>query len=416
MAIEIVIPRLGWNMDEGVFVGWLKQDGETVKEGEPLFSLEGEKSVQEVEANDPGILRIAPGGPAAGETVAVGVRIGYLVHAGEPDPFSEAPASVSASAQNGGLSTGAVLTQAVAQSVTPQGRPTPRGGRPRSSPLARRIARELGVDLARLNGSGRTGRIRKADVLAAAQAPPASVRPASAPAQIGGRSIPLTPARRATAARMRESLQTATPVTLTSTVDATNIVNLRAQFKAAIAVSADTPVPGLTDFVVKLVALALREHPMLHAHWAGDHLVVPDEPNIGIAVDTDSGLFVPVIAGAGGLGLRAIAAKSRELIDRARENRLRPGDTRGGTFTVSNLGAFGVEAFTPIINPPECAILGLGRIERTPVFDDADRVVARERMPLSLTFDHRIVDGAPAARFLQHLGRLIENPGPWLMG
>jgi pyruvate dehydrogenase E2 component (dihydrolipoamide acetyltransferase) len=218
---------------------------------------------------------------------------------------------------------------------------------------------------------------------------------------------------------MRQSLQAAAPVTLTTTVDASNLVGLRRQFQAVTTGDADPPAPGLTDFVVKLAALALREHPMLHARWEGDRLFVPDEPNIGVAVDTESGLFVPVVHGAGGLGLREIAARLRDLIARARATppRLRPADTQGATFTVTNLGAFGIEAFTPIVNPPECAILGLGRVARVPVIDgdQGERVVARERMTLSLTFDHRVADGAPAARFLQHLGRLIENPGPWLM-
>jgi pyruvate dehydrogenase E2 component (dihydrolipoamide acetyltransferase) len=418
MPIEITIPRLGWNMDEGVFAGWLKQDGEAVRAGEALFSLEGEKSTQEIEAMDPGVLRVAPNGPAPGETVAVGTLIGYLLAPGEPDPFAGARVAATATATAAATAPAPSHPQEQANSHTHIAAPRPGRDQPRSSPLARRVARELGIDWTRLEGSGRTGRIRKADVLAAARDRlPSGVRvaPEREPDGEPGRSVPLTPARRATAARMRESLQTAAPVTLTTTADATNLVSLRRQFKAVGPESA--PLPGLTDFLVKLAALALRDHPMLHARWAGDRLVIPDEPNVGIAVDTDAGLFVPVIRGAAGLGLRELAARSRELIARARENRLRPSDTQGGTFTVSNLGAFGIEAFTPIINPPETAILGLGRIERKPVFlDNGDRVVGREQMTLSLTFDHRVVDGAPAARFLQHLARLVENPGPWLMG
>jgi pyruvate dehydrogenase E2 component (dihydrolipoamide acetyltransferase) len=172
--------------------------------------------------------------------------------------------------------------------------------------------------------------------------------------------------------------------------------------------------PGYTDFVVKLTATALRDHPLLNARWSEDRVVIPDEPHIGIAVDTEEGLLVPVIRGAAGLGLGEIAARARDLIRRARDRQLRPEEMQGGTFTITNLGAFGVETFTPIINPPECAVLGIGRIQRQPVMA-GDQVIARERMGLSLTFDHRIVDGAPAARFLQTLVRLIENPGPWLI-
>ena len=165
---------------------------------------------------------------------------------------------------------------------------------------------------------------------------------------------------------------------------------------------------------MKLAAMMLREHPTLHARWDEDRLVIPDEPHIGIAVDTEEGLLVPVIRGAAGLGLSEIVAQARDLARRARERRIRPEEMQGGTFTITNLGAFGVEAFTPIINPPECAVLGLGRIAREPVMIE-DRVVGRDRMHLSLTFDHRIVNGAPAARFLQALVGAIENPAPWLI-
>jgi pyruvate dehydrogenase E2 component (dihydrolipoamide acetyltransferase) len=198
-------------------------------------------------------------------------------------------------------------------------------------------------------------------------------------------------------------------VTLHTTADATNLVSLRSQYRAAPGRDA----PGYLEFVVKLAAMTLRDHPMLHSRWADDRLVIPDEPQIGIAVDTDEGLVVPVIRGAAGLGLGEIVAQARDLARRARDRRIRPEEMQGGTFTITNLGAFGIEAFTPIINYPECAILGVGCIERRPVME-GDRVVGREQVTLSLTFDHRVVDGAPAARFLQTLGRMIANPAPWI--
>lgn len=209
---------------------------------------------------------------------------------------------------------------------------------------------------------------------------------------------------------MVKSLQTTAPVTLTTTVDATNMVNLRRQFKES-----GRDAPAFLDIIVKLAALVLREHPNLNARWADDRIELSDEAHVGIAVDTEAGLFVPVLRDAGALGLGRIAELTRDLARRARERKLLPGEMQGGTFTVTNLGAFGVESFTPIINPPECAILGLGRIARQPVMD-GERVVPRDRMTLSLTFDHRVVDGAPAARFLQDLGRRVENPAPWLIG
>lgn len=405
MAMDIVIPRLGWSMDEGVFVGWLKQDGETVRAGEPLFSLEGEKATQDVEAIDEGTLRIPADGPNAGDVLLVGAVIGYMLGPGEAEPTARKPQVDVVKA-----------TPSPAVAVAAQSNSARESDRPRSSPLARRVARDLGVDWTRLQGSGRTGRVRKADVLESARArdarPPAVVHTNgdATPA----RSVAVSPTRRTIAARMVESQRTTAPVTLTTSLDATNLVSLRGQFKATAAEGAD--VPSFTDFVVKLVALALREHPLLNARWADgdDRIVTSDVANVGIAVDTEAGLLVPVIHDAASLGLRQIAARSRELIGKARGQRLRPGDFQGGTFTVTNLGAFGVETFTPIINPPECAVLGMGRLETRPVMD-GDRVVGQARMGLSLTFDHRIVDGAPAARFLQHLVRLIENPGPSLM-
>ncbi len=403
MAVAITIPRLGWNMDEGVFVGWLKRDGEAVRAGEPLFTLEGEKAAQDIESIEAGTLRIAVGAPEAGAVVAVGTTIGYLLGPGESAPAADGPASVASPAE---VSVPAGVNGAEAS----VGRLPRRDDRPRISPLARRLAREHGVDWTRLTGSGCTGRIRKVDVLAAASA--ARDRPQRDLPPIEGKPVPLGPTRRTIAARLVQSRQATVPVTLHTTADATNLVSLRAQYKTAAPTGKEPP--GYLEIMIKLAALALREHPMLHAAWAEDRLIIPAEANVGFAVDTDEGLVVPVIRGAARLGLGEIVAQARDLVHRARERRVRPDEMQGGTFTITNLGGFGVEAFTPIINPPECAVLGMGRIAREPVMID-DRVVGRERMGLSLTFDHRIVNGAPAARFLQSLVAAIENPGPWLI-
>ena len=402
MPIAITIPRLGWNMEQGIFVGWLKKDGESVRAGDPLFTLEGEKAAQDVEANEPGILRISPNSPAAGEVVAVGALIGYLMAAGEPEPALDAmrPAEepAAAPAEMVGVGSSGRNGEEAARD-----RSSRRGDRPRISPLARRLARELNVDWTRLVGSGCTGRIRKVDVLAAA----GSRREVPA---LAGKAVAIGATRRTIAARMVQSRQTTAPVTLHATADATNLVSLRSQYRAA----PGRETPGYLEFVVKLAAMVLRDHPMLHARWDEDRLILPDEPHIGIAVDTEEGLLVPVIRGPAGLGLGEIVARARDLARRARERRIRPDEMQGGTFTITNLGAFGVEAFTPIINPPECAVLGMGRVAREPVMVE-DRVIGRDRMHLSLTFDHRIVDGAPAARFLQALVGAIENPAPWLI-
>jgi pyruvate dehydrogenase E2 component (dihydrolipoamide acetyltransferase) len=417
MAIAITIPRLGWNMEQGIFLGWLKSDGESIRAGEPLFTLEGDKATEDVEANDGGILRIAAAAPRAGEQVAVGAVIGYLLGAGDEMPAEHATVTVRVTQQPAAAAAGA--RSGTGEGITGRlgaPRTIDTSDRPRISPLARRLARELGVDWTRLRGSGCTGRIRKVDILAAVRRRPVeSVVSQPAPRDDGASSaqfVPVSSRRRAIARRMLESSHSTAPVTLTTTADAANLVNLRAQFKAASTQVRD--VPGYTDFVVKLTATALRDHPLLHARWDEDRLVIPDEPHVGIAVDTDEGLLVPVIRGAAGLTLGQITAQVRDLTQRARERRLRAEEMQGGTITITNLGSLGVETFTPIINPPECAVLGIGRITRAPVMV-GDRVVGQDQLSLSLTFDHRIVDGAPAARFLRSLVQLIENPGPWLI-
>lgn len=392
MPVPITVPRLGWNMEEGTFVEWIKADGETVRPGDMLFRLEGEKSVEEVESLDAGVLHIPPAGPKPGDQVRVGAVIGYLLQPGEESPapgLNEPPELARHDAP-------ASYRETVPVPATEQPAATPA-----ISPRARRLAARHGLDSSHLHGSGKSGRIRERDVLAAIETVQAdTVAPLARP----------TTTRKAIAARMIESHRTTAPVTLTTIVDATNLVNLRNQFKA---VADGGLIPAYTDFLVKLTGTALQQHPALTSQWTDGGIRHAATIDIGIAVDTDAGLLVPVIRDVPALGLRPLAAQSRGLIDRARRGQLAAREMEGGCFTITNLGAFGIDAFTPIINYPECAILGVGRIDRRPVMD-GDRVVGREQVTLSLTFDHRIVDGAPAARFLQTLGRLVENPGPAL--
>jgi len=385
MPIPVSVPRLGWNMEEGIFVEWLKADGDPVKPGDAVFRLEGEKATEDIECLDAGMLHIPATGPKPGDKLAVGTVIGYLLREGEVAPSIEA----SAPGEPQGLSPRAIEAPTTA-GINPAAR---QANAHVVTPRARRLAARLGVDAAGIHGSGRNGRVRERDVASLAKPQAASV----------------TNTRKAIAARMVESRTATAPVTLTSQVDATNLVNLREQFKAA----GHEPVPSYTDFLVKFAAVALQKHPALASRWTDDGIVPAPSIDIGLAVDTDAGLLVPVVRDVPGLGLREVALRSRELIDRARKGELSSRDMQGGCFTITNLGAFGIDAFTPIINPPECAILGAGRIERRPVMD-GDRVVGRELVTLSLTFDHRIVDGAPAARFLQTLAACITNPAPWV--
>jgi pyruvate dehydrogenase E2 component (dihydrolipoamide acetyltransferase) len=371
VAIPITVPRLGWSMDEGTFAGWLKQDGDRVAPGDALFVLESDKAAEHIEALDAGILRAAPGGPRPGDKVKVGQVLAHLVAAGEDAPTARSE------------------------------HPAAEARRKRSiSPRARRVAAELGVAWSDLQGSGRNGRVRERDVRAAAARAPA------------GRLVPHTSLRRAIAARMVAGVTQAAPVTLTTMVDATNLVSLRNQFKAA--APAPDFVPGYTDLALKLAAVALRRHPLLQAQWREDGLFVPDRVDVALAVDTEAGLLAPVVREADRLTLRQVAARSRELSAQARAGRLTADQMRDATFTVTNLGGLGVDAFTPIVPLPQCAVLGVGRVVREPAVVGG-RVVPRHRLTLSLTFDHRVVDGAPAARFLDTLRGCLERPAPWLI-
>jgi pyruvate dehydrogenase E2 component (dihydrolipoamide acetyltransferase) len=360
-------------MEEGVFLGWLKADGEIVRAGDLLFRLESEKAAEDIECHDAGMLRIAPKGPQEGDTLPVGCVIGYVVQAGEEFQIANFKLQIEEK-----------------PTMAPAGEPSPVRGRSErsgtSSPRARRVAAELGVEWTNLHGTGRGGRVRERDVRAAAQT------------RGTGKTVPLTSVRKAGVERLVKSAQTTVPVTLTTTADVSALTKLRQQTQV-----------GVTDVFVKLTALALEKHPLLAARWADDHLILPDAVNVGIAVDTEAGLVVPVIHDAARLSLHEIAARSRDLVERARTGKLTSKDLQGGVFTITNLGMFGIDAFTPIINWPEAAILGIGRIRRVPTFIGA-AAVARDEVTLSLTFDHRIVDGAPAARFLQTLARSTENP------
>ena len=399
MAIEITVPRLGWNMDEGSFGEWLKADGEFVAADEPIFTFESEKALQEVESVDEGILHILPGGPEEGDVVEVGTLVGFLLAEGEepPDASSIIQAGSDTGSSEGAASEVAAIPAAVA--VPPEKSTRDSGEAPAISPRAARLAAQLGVDWTGLTGSGSTGRIREADIRAAASSSDAE-KPRAAASSVRG----------VIAQRMMESVRSTAPVTLTTRVDATNLVALREQFKSGRADAA----PSFQDIIVKLLSQALGQHPVMNSQWSDRGIVEPEGIHIGLAVDTEAGLLVPVVRNVDQLSLAQVSETSRSLIERARLRECSVEELSGGTFSVTNLGAFGVEFFTPILNTPQSAILGLGAIRREAI-PDGDQIVARDQLPLSLTFDHRVADGAPAARFLQTLAGMIENPGPWLI-
>ena len=387
MAYEVLMPRLGWNMEEGTLVEWLFQEGATVKSGELVCVIEGDKATNEVESFETGVLRIPPYAPEPGTLVPVGTLLGYIVPEQELATF-EFPAP----------SKPAIAVTETPEMVTSSAQTTPaRSDRPSVSPRARRVARELGVDWKQLTGSGLTGRIREQDVRAAAR-----LGATAAPDH-----LPMTGLRKAVADHVVAAMRTVAPVTLTTEADATRLVALREQLKQRL-----SPVPAFHDLLAKLVGKALTEHPLLNATLKENQILLHRMVNIGIAVDTEAGLVAPVVRHITELSLTEIAQQSTRLIADARAGRLSLDALQDGTFTITNLGMYDIDAFTPIINLPQCAILGVGRIEPRVVVVDEETATTgiRKRMVLSLTFDHRLVDGGPAARFLQRVKRLIEDP------
>ena len=426
MAIEIVVPRLGWSMEEGVFGEWLKREGEKVDSGDMLFILESDKAAQKIESLDTGILRIAPNAPEPGETVAVGQLLGYLVEEGEPSPFESGDqtkqqvyrnnADLSATKATPADQIGTMQPQVIATSESSQRDSEGKQPGVAISPRARRLAQELGLEWSTLSGSGRTGRIREQDIRSAAlELAEAGTAPATPePSPTGtGKLLPITHTRQLIAERMLAGTIQAAPVTLTTKADATNLANLRQQFKSA-ARSTEDMIPSYTDLIVKLSSVALQRHPMLQAQWREDGIFVPDQIHVAVAVDTEAGLLGPVLRDVGSLTLSQIADRLRILVEQARNRQLKPQQMQGATFTITNLGSYGIDTFTPILNWPQASILGVGRITREAVVVGS-QIVPREMLPLSLTFDHRVVDGAPAAQFLDTLRKCIEQPGPWMM-
>ena len=447
MASEVRLPRLGWSMEEGTFVSWLVADGTRVEASQPIFELEGEKALQEIESLDAGILRILPNGPKEGDVIPVGALLGYVLIEGEAPPWETeggsaaaapsaskaeavsvepAPAapSVRRMAREAGVPLqqvagsgpgGRILASDVAKvgagaskpgsSSSVKERPVSENKATVSSPRARRVARELGVDWTRVTGTGANGRVRERDVRAAVTDGTGSAAP---PQVTGWQSIPISSRRKTIAQRMSASSQQTAPVTLHTKVDATALVTARTRYKAEGA----KVVPAYTDLIAKCVAQGLCEHPLLAGRWADNRIEYPgvDNIHIGIAVDTEEGLIVPILRDVARRPLLELSAEFRSLIERGRRGQLKANDMQGAVFTITSLGSFGIDAFTPIINLPETAILGVGAIRKELVVLDNGSFAARDMLTLSLTFDHRVIDGAPAARFLQVVTEAMQAP------
>ena len=465
MAHEIVMPQLSLSMDKGQISRWLKQTGDRINAGDILLEVESDKATVEVEAVESGILQIVLG-PTDGE-ISVGAVIAYV--RAENEAAVVQPSIVQPAA------TTSIITEPVP--IIPPARDNGQQSRRLpSSPAARRKAAELKIDWQQATGTGRAGRIRERDVIRFAQtstqtvtataAPTISIQltpvarriaddfglddaslanlipgkakiersdveeairqivrerqtalaPVAALAPIGP-ATPVAPRREAMGAvrkriadRMMLSEQTYAPVTLTTEVDATELVRLREVVKAD---SHTTLAPSYNVLLTKIVAKALCDYPDLNTSLEGNEIVYWPTVNIGVAVDTERGLVVPVVRDVASKSMSDLAREMDELLKRAAQGKATPDELTGGTFTITNLGVYDIDVFTPIINPPECAVLGVGRLRKTMVVVD-DQPAMRTMLTLSLTFDHRLVDGAPAARFLQRIKQLCEQPYLWL--
>jgi pyruvate dehydrogenase E2 component (dihydrolipoamide acetyltransferase) len=411
MAIKFGMPSLGHTMEKGKVIEWLKREGEPVAKGEPLLVVETDKIVTEVEAPAAGVVLKILVGPA--EERPIGTTLALLGALGET--LSEAEVRQLLGDEEG---RGAVTaTPAVATAVP---RPTvavrEASERIKISPIARKLAEEFGLDPATLQGTGPGGRISKEDVLQAAEAAKAAPAPASAastptPASARlsvARTIPLSGIRGRVAERMFQSWNTIPRVTEVMHVDMSATVAFRDAMLGQWEQQYGRRI-SLNDMLTKAVALALRRHPRLNATLVQQAVRLHDQVNVGVAVNLDEGLIVPVICNADQKDLGQIAQESHELAEKARAGRLQLADVSDGTFTITNLGTTGIELFTPIINPPQVAILGVGMVQRRPVVV-GDALAIRPSVYLCLVFDHRAVDGVPAANFLQEVQRLLSKP------
>ncbi len=453
MATKIVMEALSPTMEEGRLVKWLKNEGDKIAKGEVLAEVETDKAVMELVARGEGVLRKRILGE--GETTPVGNLVGVIAApdedisalvagAGGPvkkDEQAKPAAEVVAKSEESAGASSVPVTPRESQgeaSAPPQqktqriGNAAPRrepapvpepiteqaphatgngeGGRLRASPLARRLASDSGLDIRRLSGSGPGGRIVKRDIEAAIAAGPQAA-PAAAPSRAAAvtgadyEDIALTQIRKTIARRLSESIGPIPTFYLTIEVDMTAVAELREAMKR----QGDEFKVSYNDILLKAVATALEKHPEVNSHWLGDRIRQFNRVHLGMAVAIDEGLITPVIFDANLKGLAQLSAEATELAAKARSRKLTPEEYTGSTFSVSNLGMFGIDQFTAIINPPEVGIIAAGTMEEKPVVVDGE-VVVRKRMRLTMSCDHRVVDGATGARFLRTLRQMLENP------
>lgn len=396
MATKVVMEALSPTMEEGQVTKWLKGEGDKVASGDTLAEVETDKAIMELVARGNGVLRkiVVP----EGQTVDVGSLVA-VIGAADEDIASLVAATTSppdAAPSNGDTAADATASSSVAASPPSSGD----GDQVKASPVAKRIASDRGIDLSSVRGSGPGGRVIKRDVEGATAAP------VVAPAASGGfEDVPLTQIRKTIARRLGESIGPVPHFFLTTEIDMERAAEARTDLNAL----DDGPRISYNDIVLKVVAAALTQHRACNAWWQDDHIRYFNEVHLSVAVAVKDGLITPIVRNAHLKTLRQIAAEVRDLAGRAREKRLRPEEYTGGTFTVSNLGMFDIDQFTGVINPPEAGLLAVGSMVEKPVAEDG-QVVVRKRMRVTMSCDHRVIDGATGATFLQTVRRMLENP------
>ena len=425
---EIIMPKMGDAMTEGKVVRWYKQPGDAVKKGEPVAEIETDKVNLDLEAEDEGTL--GAHSASEGQMVPVGGVLARILAAGEkdeaPKPKAEEPAKPKAEEPQRRATdkkdsikhTTGEYHEAIEQKgprrdrTAPESEPAdaaaPSGERQRSSPLARRIAREMGVSLEGVKGSGPRGRIVAADVKGAKPEAAVTAQKLAAPKtpqKLETKIIPLTAMRRTIAKRLGESTGPIPHFYLTADYDVTNLVSIRQQM-----IDMTGAKVSLNDFIIRAIALALGSHPVVNASWSDEAITQHGEVHIGVAVSTPEGLITPVVRDADQKSVTDIATEVRALADKAKNRKLKPDEYQGSTFTISNLGAWGIEEFTAIINPPNAAILAIGTAEPRAIVDANRQVVVRDRMKVTMSCDHRVIDGVAGAEFLKTLRQYIEQP------
>ncbi len=416
---QITMPKLSDTMLEGTLVKWHKKPGDKVSIGDVIAEVETDKATMEMEAFDEGVLTdilIPEGGVVkVGDPIAT-LDGGSTESAKKPAPAAAAKAQAAAPATPTPAAK-AVFTGAPA-TPRPRSRPSANGAPVKASPLAKKVALERGIDLSRLQGSGPGGRIVVADLDAApatsrgGQSAPAAVK-IDVPCSDADKRTPLNGMRRTIAERLLASKTQIPHFYLTMEVDAAPLAKLRKEINAA-AEAAGTPKITVNDFVLLATARAAAKHPKVNAAFAGDSVVEYADVNLSVAIAVEDGLITPVVRKADKLSLREISAAVKDLAVRARNKKIKPEEYAGGTVTVSNLGAYGVDSFYAIVNPPQAAILAVGAIVKKPVVGPNDQIVAGQRMSIALSGDHRVVDGALGAEFLASIRASLESPATLL--